>query len=538
MFVFIDDLDRLDKAEIIEVIRLIRNTANFPNTVFIVAYDRNYVIEAIKGLNNHDATKYLEKIFQLEIDLPKSDVPVARNVLEDKLRNLCFGDNERKELDQIFHPDSILLDSISLDTILEGHYSGKTIDPLSLLLSVRDVNRLVNSFSLSYMSLEGEVVITDLLYLEILRMKFPQVFLMLYERKNEWLTNEVRNKTGAIIEVSYRPSFYLKPTQSSEGTDLREAHIAQIDIEDSAQVLNLSTRERQEAVQLLATIFDGYEKPPLSIGHTTHFEKYFAFRITGNIISEKDFSKARSSNQRAFNRFIDEAIEEGKVEEITHRFRRLRSVGDFELGSSDYELLLNGLVYLINKYPDTFSYVLFIDLVTIEGVAEGRFKTLKDFQNTIKAALSGLSYPFSLGLNVIHILKKKDMGEKILPISERISLLNMYWPTFEGKADNGFDSNLQSFVIALSGILKESNSLNQQDSEALKMKVIDFVKNYCLESLFDFLKNGVTSNKSLSISAATFYEFFIDDELKHLAIEKGFLNEIDSLMNRVNPDNL
>ena len=39
-------------------------------------------------------------------------------------------------------------------------------------------------------------------------------------------------------------------------------------------------------------------------------------------------------------------------------------------------------------------------------------KTLKDFQNAIKAALSGLSYPFSLGLNVIHIFKKKDMGEK------------------------------------------------------------------------------------------------------------------------------
>lgn len=49
--IYIDDLDRLDKDEIIEVIRLVRNTANFYNTFFIVAYDRNYVINALKQHN-------------------------------------------------------------------------------------------------------------------------------------------------------------------------------------------------------------------------------------------------------------------------------------------------------------------------------------------------------------------------------------------------------------------------------------------------------------------------------------------------------
>jgi len=46
IIIFIDDLDRLQKGEIIQVIKLIRNTANFNNTIFVVAYDRNYICGA------------------------------------------------------------------------------------------------------------------------------------------------------------------------------------------------------------------------------------------------------------------------------------------------------------------------------------------------------------------------------------------------------------------------------------------------------------------------------------------------------------
>lgn len=41
--VTIDDIDRLDHSEVDEVLRLVRNTANFSNTFFLVAYDRNYL---------------------------------------------------------------------------------------------------------------------------------------------------------------------------------------------------------------------------------------------------------------------------------------------------------------------------------------------------------------------------------------------------------------------------------------------------------------------------------------------------------------
>lgn len=62
--VFIDDLDRLGGNEIMEVLKLIRNAANFSEIKFIAAYDRAYLVEAIKQQNIESANYYLEKFFK------------------------------------------------------------------------------------------------------------------------------------------------------------------------------------------------------------------------------------------------------------------------------------------------------------------------------------------------------------------------------------------------------------------------------------------------------------------------------------------
>jgi len=53
IIIIIDDIDRLYESEILEVLRLIRNSASFANTVFIVGYDRNYLISAIRKVSDY-----------------------------------------------------------------------------------------------------------------------------------------------------------------------------------------------------------------------------------------------------------------------------------------------------------------------------------------------------------------------------------------------------------------------------------------------------------------------------------------------------
>ena len=82
VYILIDDLDRLTKSEIYEVIRLIRNTANFPYLKFIVACDRKYIVTQLKELTIEP--KYLEKIFMIEVSLPKiyQDYPCVNRLKE------------------------------------------------------------------------------------------------------------------------------------------------------------------------------------------------------------------------------------------------------------------------------------------------------------------------------------------------------------------------------------------------------------------------------------------------------------------------
>lgn len=84
--VIIDDLDRLDSSEVFEVLRLIRNTADLSNMIYLVAYDKNYITKILENQHISDPVAYLEKIFQLEIQLPLVSDDSVWNTLLESLR--------------------------------------------------------------------------------------------------------------------------------------------------------------------------------------------------------------------------------------------------------------------------------------------------------------------------------------------------------------------------------------------------------------------------------------------------------------------
>lgn len=87
--VLIDDMDRLSGDEIAEVLRLIRNTADFPNIVYITAYDKCYVEAQLqkKGIPNPGI--YIEKFFSVEFALPKLEDYYQYNVFAQEVHKMC-----------------------------------------------------------------------------------------------------------------------------------------------------------------------------------------------------------------------------------------------------------------------------------------------------------------------------------------------------------------------------------------------------------------------------------------------------------------
>ncbi len=157
IIVVVDDVDRLSAAEIRDVFKLVRLTANFPNVLYLVAFDRARIERALAedGLPGRD---YLEKIIQAAYDIP--EVPAALLV-----RQITLAMDEA--LEGLVDPGPFQEDRWP-DIFAE------VIRPL--FRTMRDVRRYAASLRGTVQSLEGKIALVDVLGLEAVRVFLPDLF--------------------------------------------------------------------------------------------------------------------------------------------------------------------------------------------------------------------------------------------------------------------------------------------------------------------------------------------------------------------------
>lgn len=156
--VFIDDIDRLTTDEIRQMFRLVKSVADFPNVIYVLAFDRDIVSDALeageRGVRNGD--EYLEKIIQLPQHVP---IP------------------QEGSLDQFF---TNRLDAIVGDDDIEfnkSHWQTVYVKGISPLINTpRDAIRLTNAVKTSYQALRHEVNYVDLIAIETLRIHFNGLY--------------------------------------------------------------------------------------------------------------------------------------------------------------------------------------------------------------------------------------------------------------------------------------------------------------------------------------------------------------------------
>jgi hypothetical protein len=155
--VVLDDVDRLAAAEIREIFKLIRLTGNFPNVIYLVAFDRERVERALAE-EHLPGREYLEKILQLGVDLPVVPQQVLiRQLLESIDRALADVDDPGPFDEQVW-PDVLM----------------EVVRPL--VRNMRDVRHYVAALYGTVRSLGGQVALVDVLTLEAIRVFLPDVF--------------------------------------------------------------------------------------------------------------------------------------------------------------------------------------------------------------------------------------------------------------------------------------------------------------------------------------------------------------------------
>ena len=157
IIVSIDDIDRLSEEEIVAVFQLVKSLADFPNTIYVLAFDYDVVVRALGKVQHGDGKEYLEKIVQVPFEIPVPNIDDIHEALFSKLNGI-LGDIPEEDWDK--------------ETWAELFQQGIK----NYIRSIRDVIRYTNVFSLKYELLKNETSAADLLGLTCLQVFEPTVY--------------------------------------------------------------------------------------------------------------------------------------------------------------------------------------------------------------------------------------------------------------------------------------------------------------------------------------------------------------------------
>ncbi len=163
--VIIDDIDRLSPEEALLIFRLIKSVGRLPNVMYLLAFDRNLAEKAVSDFYPSEGPHFLEKIIQASFDLPlptKDDLNSAALI---QIDSLCGSSKEPEEVKRFMN--------IFYDTVAP------------YLNTPRDLTRLINTMSISWLAVKNEVNLADFVALEVLRLFESKLFNALKINKDQ-----------------------------------------------------------------------------------------------------------------------------------------------------------------------------------------------------------------------------------------------------------------------------------------------------------------------------------------------------------------
>jgi hypothetical protein len=155
LVIVIDDIDRLTTAEVCQIFQLVKSLANFPNTIYVLAFDNKVVETQLKGMQTEDGAAFLEKIVQVPFRVPQIFVDDVHRYTRAALLEICRGD----------------------DSFDEKHFQFLFQNGIRPLLdNLRDVKRFLNVLRFTANVCRGKIAVTDTIGLTALHVLEPEVF--------------------------------------------------------------------------------------------------------------------------------------------------------------------------------------------------------------------------------------------------------------------------------------------------------------------------------------------------------------------------
>lgn len=164
--VIIDDIDRLNNSQIRDIFQLVKQVGDFPNIIYVLAMDRDVVSRALADGNEFEGKEYLEKIIQVSFEVPELSKSRLHEIFFDKANAVMEGYHAKGFSGQDYR-NIVFVNCIA-----------------PYLKTLRDVNRIVNTYSFKCGILYQEASVDDVLAITAIEILEPNLYRWIAAHKN------------------------------------------------------------------------------------------------------------------------------------------------------------------------------------------------------------------------------------------------------------------------------------------------------------------------------------------------------------------
>ncbi len=292
IIIVIEDIDRLNSIEMRQTFQLVKILANFPNTLYLLEFDKNLVVKSLEDDIHKDYSfEYLEKIVQVIYEVPKLTELEIELIVNYEISKL-IGD---------------YLKELNKDTWEIYYQEGLN----KLFKDIRGIKRYINTLKLSFELLKDEVRLEDLFAITAIQIFLPEVYNSIKNNKRLF-AYRLEDITRNLHELNQQKEKYQK--------------IFDEFLKNGADSKNISEEELKNLLRslfpIVGYVYGNSSDPPhyelFSICAPHAFDTYFKLSVPEGLISSKEF-KGLISKSNNFNNFGESLVQydkDGKIKKI------------------------------------------------------------------------------------------------------------------------------------------------------------------------------------------------------------------------------
>lgn len=508
ILVVIDDIDRLSNEQIRQVFQLVTSVAKFPNTIYLLVFDKDIVVNALEKVQEGSGEDYLEKIIQMPIQIPDIKPAKLRQVLWDQL--------------------NIILSEYQGTGFLQIHWQ-QLYEPCiaPFVDSLRTINRLCNAVQFKLSSISTEIDFADIVAISALEIQYPEVYKWVKDHK-ALLTGEL--DLSAILENNKAQKDWKNFYSAQIKTILQKSSRSTVADEQVEKIIDFLSFLFPRFGQKIRKIYEVYDlntfRKNNQIAHPEKFDRYFSLNLDEVPIKKSEVLEAIfKADKESLVKTLLEKEKKGDSYEFLEEIRALST----ELSADRAKIIITALL-TASPHLDTPSPKNFLSLPA-SSLAEHM---------------------------VIDLLDIIDLSDRYQFISDMISdselsalqtiakIINMLELAYGRLAANGEERGYKK-VVALNELVKLESIFSEKVRQILKEHSLFDIKKwsivcYLLECFDpDYAKayleaalkedSNVAHYLSDSVTAwiGTGTEYEITDSYKKYLTEERILQAIESL---------